>query len=269
VAGGSGKGTVLLPVSEKMKKVKLVIAYDGTDFSGFQSQPGQRTIQGTLEETLSKITDEPIQIHGSGRTDAGVHALGQVCHFETNSPIPANKYPYILRRALPRDILVVSAEEVAFDFHARKSAFWKTYRYQTDMHRIPHLFERRFRMHFPHAVNLDAMREAAKHLVGTHDFTSFCSTKTVLEDRVRTIYRLEVGTDDRGCFIEVTGNGFLYNMVRIIAGTLFEVGRGKLKTQAIPDILKAKDRRLAGPTFPPEGLILIRVGYEPWQDLEA
>ncbi|MBA4542324.1 MULTISPECIES: tRNA pseudouridine(38-40) synthase TruA [Thermoactinomyces] len=249
-----------------MKKIKLVIAYDGTDFSGFQAQPGQRTIQGTLQETLTRITGEPIEIYGSGRTDAGVHALGQVCHFETTSPIPVDKYPYILRRSLPRDILVLSAEEAASDFHARKSAYWKTYRYQTDRHRIPDLFERRFRTHLPYEVDQPAMQRAADRLVGTHDFTSFCSAKTVIEDRVRTIYRCEVGEDTHGFFIEVTGNGFLYNMVRIIAGTLYEVGRRNLDPEQIPAILEGRDRRLAGPTFPPEGLILLEVGYRPWQD---
>jgi tRNA pseudouridine38-40 synthase len=252
-----------------MKKIKLVIAYDGTDFSGFQAQPGQRTIQGTLQEVLTRITGEPIEIYGSGRTDAGVHALGQVCHFETTSPIPADKYRFILRRSLPKDIIVMSAEEAAPDFHARKSAFWKTYRYQTENHRIPNLFERRFRTHIPYEVDLVAMGRAARHLIGTHDFTSFCSAKTVIEDRVRTLYRCEVGEDERGFFIEVTGNGFLYNMVRIIAGTLYEVGRGKIDPDQIPAILDGRDRRLAGPTFPPEGLILLEVGYRPWKDFSS
>lgn len=247
-----------------MKKIKLIIAYDGTDFSGFQRQPGERTIQGTLEETLSHLTGEEILIHGSGRTDAGVHAIGQVCHFTTTSPIPAEKYPYILRRMLPRDIVVVSAAEVEAHFHARKSAYWKTYHYQIDTNPVPDIFNRRFRTHLPFPVDFAAMQEAGNLLVGTHDFTSFCSTKTVVTDRVRTIYRCQIKQEKQGFTIELTGNGFLYNMVRIIAGTLYEVGRHQRVVQEIPRILAACDRTLAGPTFPPEGLILVEVGYREW-----
>ncbi|RAL23288.1 tRNA pseudouridine(38-40) synthase TruA [Thermoflavimicrobium daqui] len=249
-----------------MKKIKLVIAYDGTDFSGFQRQPDKRTIQGTLEKVLSQLTGEEIQIYGSGRTDAGVHALGQVCHFSTNSPIPVDKYLYILRRLLPRDIVVQSCEEVPCDFHARKSAYWKTYRYQIETSRIPHIFMRRFYTHRPFVLDTKAMQEAGQLLLGTYDFTSFCSAKTVIEDRVRTIYDCQILKESNSILIEVTGNGFLYNMVRIIAGTLYEVGRGIRSAQEIVQILAAKDRTKAGPTFPPEGLILLQVGYVPWQD---
>lgn len=247
-----------------MKKIQMVIAYDGTDFSGFQRQPGQRTIQGTLEEALHRLTGEEIQVHGSGRTDAGVHALGQVCHFTTASPIPAEKYPYILRRMLPKDIIVISAAEADADFHARKSAYWKTYRYQIDTQPVPNLFTRRFRTHLPFPVDLDAMQAAGNLLVGTHDFTSFCSAKTHVSDRVRTIYQCRVKEVPGGIDIVLTGNGFLYNMVRIIAGTLYEVGRHERSAEEIPAILAARDRTLAGPTFPPEGLLLVQVGYSPW-----
>ncbi|MFC7442629.1 tRNA pseudouridine(38-40) synthase TruA [Laceyella putida] len=250
-----------------MKKIKLHIAYDGTDFSGFQRQPGQRTIQGELENALAILTREEVEIHGSGRTDAGVHAQGQICHFVTKSPIPAEKVAYILRNMLPRDIVAVSSEEVPHDFHARKSAYWKTYRYQIDTRRAPDVFSRRYRTHLPYPVDFQAMREAAGHLVGTHDFTSFCSAKTVVEDRVRTIYRCEIVEEEHGYAIQVTGSGFLYNMVRILAGTLVEVGRKQLDPAAIPAILAACDRTQAGPTFPPEGLILMEVGYHPWNNL--
>lgn len=245
-----------------MKKIKLIVAYDGTDFSGFQSQPGRRTVQGTLEEVLARITGESIQIVGSGRTDAGVHALNQVCHFTTSSPIPVEKYPYILRRALPRDLLVYKAEEVSPEFHAQKSARWKTYRYQLDLQPIPNIFERRFRMHVPVSLDIGAMQEAANHLVGTHDFTSFCSAKTEVVNRVRTIFHCQVFQQPDGLIIEVTGNGFLYNMVRIIAGTLVEVGKKRMKPEEMPFIIQAKDRQKAGPTFPPEGLVLVEVGYD-------
>ncbi|WP_124726432.1 tRNA pseudouridine(38-40) synthase TruA [Staphylospora marina] len=249
-----------------MKNIKLVIGYDGTDFSGFQRQPGQRTVQGTLEEALSRLTGEPVELHGSGRTDAGVHAIGQVCNFLTSRPIPAHKYREILMRMLPRDIVVRSSEEVPADFHARKSAHWKTYRYRIDTRPVPDLFLRRFRTHLPWPVDIAAMERAAAHLTGTHDFTSFCSPKTQVEDKVRTIYRFDVREEAGGIFMEVTGTGFLYNMVRILAGTVYEAGRGRLDPDRIPTILAARDRTAAGPTFPPEGLCLVKVGYSPWEE---
>lgn len=249
-----------------MKKVKLVVAYDGTDFSGFQKQPGRRTIQGTLEEMLFRLTGEVIEVHGSGRTDAGVHALGQVCHFTTNHPIPPNKYAYILRNMLPNDLIVQNSEEVPLDFHARKSAYWKTYRYQITTKPVPNLFSRRFRTHWPEEVDLERMKEAAELLIGTHDFTSFCSPKTPIEDKVRTIYQWVIHHDEEGYFLEVTGNGFLYNMVRILVGTLVQVGKGRLHPSRIRTILAAKDRQAAGPTAPPEGLILLEVGYTAWKN---
>jgi tRNA pseudouridine38-40 synthase len=246
-----------------MRKMKLIIAYDGTDFSGFQRQTGLRTIQGTLEETLSRILDEDIVVEGSGRTDAGVHALGQVCHFVTSKPVPVERFPYILRHTLPRDLIVVASEEVAMDFHARKSACWKTYRYQVETLPVPRLHMRRFAYHYPvHELNLNAMIKAAEYLVGTHDFTSFCSAKTEVENKVRTIYDIKVMEEDNFRYVEVTGSGFLYNMVRIIVGTLHEVGKGKIKVENIPSILSACDRQTAGSTFPPEGLHLVEVGYE-------
>lgn len=247
-----------------MKKVKLVVAYDGTDFSGFQRQPGRRTIQGVLEETLQRLTGEAVEVHGSGRTDAGVHALGQVCHFSTNHPIPPDKYAYILRNMLPKDLIVISSEEVSSDFHARKSAYWKTYRYQVTTALVPNIFSRRFRTHWPEKVDLKKMKKAAEYLIGTHDFTSFCSPKTPIEDKVRTIYQWDIRSDEEGYILEVTGNGFLYNMVRILVGTLVQVGKGRIQPSEIQEILKAKDRQAAGPTAPPEGLILLEVGYKPW-----
>jgi tRNA pseudouridine38-40 synthase len=248
-----------------VKKIKLTIAYDGTDFSGFQRQPGRRTIQGTLEETLSRVLKEDIIIEGSGRTDAGVHALGQVCHFTTNKPIPAERFPHILCHTLPADIIVVKGEEVPFEFHARKSACWKTYRYQVETLSVPRLHMRRYAYHFPTAVNVEAMQRAAQLLIGEHDFTSFCSAKTEIEHKVRTIYNIRLSEADQLRFVEVTGSGFLYNMVRIIVGTLHDVGKGKILVEHIPAIIEAKDRQAAGSTFPPEGLHLVEVGYRPWE----
>ncbi len=245
-----------------MRNIKLIIAYDGTDFSGFQRQPGQRTIQGVLEETLSRILGEEIVMEGSGRTDAGVHALGQVCHFLTTKPVPADRFPYILRHSLPPDLIVTSSEEEAIDFHARKSACWKTYRYQVESLAVPRLHMRRFAYHFPTVnINLDAMKLAATYLIGEHDFTSFCSAKTEMENKVRTIYDVKVWEENGFRYVEVTGSGFLYNMVRIIVGTLHDIGKGKISPDDIPIILAACDRQAAGSTFPPEGLHLVEVGY--------
>jgi tRNA pseudouridine38-40 synthase len=246
-----------------MRKIKLTVAYDGTDFSGFQRQPSQRTIQGTLETTLTRILGEPTVVEGSGRTDAGVHALGQVCHFTTSNPIPVDRFPYVMRHTLPRDLVVVESVETDSDFHARKSAYWKTYRYQVDSERIPRLHMRRFSYHLPiEGIDLPTMQRAAEYLIGRHDFTSFCSAKTEIEDKVRTIYDIQVYEENGFRYVEVTGSGFLYNMVRILVGTLYEVGRGKLAVDNIPYILAACERQAAGPTFPPEGLHLVEVGYQ-------
>ena len=252
-----------------MKNIKLVIAYDGTDYHGFQRQPQCKTIQGTIEESLSRLTKESIQVVGSGRTDRGVHAWGQVCHFYTHSPIPAEKYAMILRDQLPRDILVCSSEEVPLSFHAQKDACWKTYRYQIETNAIPNVFERRYYTHLPGPLDLKQMQIAAQYLLGTHDFTAFCSAKTQVKNRVRTLYDCKVEAIDRKVWIEVTGSGFLYNMVRIIAGTLYLVGRKKLDPEQIIDIRQSLNRQNAGPTLPPEGLVLVRVGYRPWKSRDS
>jgi tRNA pseudouridine38-40 synthase len=261
--------TLLCPNLSKqgitLQKIKLIVAYDGTDFVGFQSQPGKRTIQGTLEETLSQLTTEKIHIYGSGRTDAGVHALGQVCHFQTASPIPAEKYAYILRRMLPRDIAIHSSTEIDMEFDACKHAHWKTYRYYIDTCPVPDVFRRRFRTHLPFLVDFAQIQQAADRLVGRFDFTSFCGTKTGITNRVRTIYQCQLVPEIDGFYLQVTGNGFLYHMVRIMVGTLYQVGRRERSVSDISSILAATDRTRAGPTFPPGGLHLVEVGYQPWR----
>lgn len=252
-----------------MKKICIVIAYDGTDYHGFQRQPNKRTVQGTLEKLLAIVTNEDICVDGAGRTDAGVHALGQVCHFYTQSTISSKKFCYILNRIGPRDLVVQKSFEIDHEFDARKSACWKTYRYELNTSFIPDIRSHRYQMHFRHPLDVLRMQQAASALVGTHDFSSFSSQKTHVKSKVRTIYSCTIHTNPAHIAIEVTGNGFIYNMVRIIAGTLVNVGRGRISAEDIPRILAAKDRSLAGPTFPPHGLTLVRVAYKPWSVIEG
>lgn len=247
-----------------MKKICLEVAYDGTDYHGFQRQPGQRTVQGILEKLLSGVTKEDICIDGAGRTDAGVHAVGQVCHFRTRSTISSDKFRYILNRIGPRDLVIRKSREVGHEFDARKSAYWKTYRYELDTSPIPDIRTHRYQMHFRFPLDVSRMQQAANELVGTHDFSAFSSQKTHVQSKIRTIYRCNIHKHPTSIAIEVTGNGFIYNMVRIIAGTLVNVGSCRIPVSEIPRIIASQDRGLAGPTFPPHGLTLLRVGYTPW-----
>ncbi len=211
------------------------------------------------------MTGESVAITGAGRTDAGVHALGQVIHFETSAPVPTERWVRLLNASLPRDLLVTQANEVSKEFHARYDACWKHYRYTLDTSPIPDLFRRRYLTHYPHPLSGDLMQKAARHLTGTHDFTSFSSARAQVKDRRRTLYHCEVREVGPGIFsFEVVGNGFLYHMVRILAGTLVDIGAGKIPPDAILGILEAKDRSAAGKTFPPEGLVMVKVGYTPW-----
>lgn len=270
-----------------MRNICLLVSYDGTRYYGFQTQPGGNTIQDRLEEAIWQLTGERIRVVGSGRTDAGVHARGQVVHFHTSSRIPAERWALALNARLPEDIVVRAAAEVPESFHARHDALSKTYRYTINTRRFPDVFRRRYEYHHPRPLDLAAMREGLRHLVGEHDFTSFASIHSAAEHHVRTIFeaRLEVERtgeeadlagrgdgagfggdlpDGRGVVhLLLTGNGFLYNMVRIIAGTILEVGEGKRAPDEIARILAAKDRSLAGPTAPAHGLTLMEVGYDP------
>ncbi len=247
-----------------LHKLKMTIAYDGLDFYGFQRQPGRRTVQGTLEETIQRITGEKIQIVGAGRTDAGVHAKGQVIHFLTENPMPLHRWQRALNLSLPRDLVVLKVEKVPLSFHARHDACWRHYRYTIDRRPIPDVFTRRFRTHLHCSLDVARMRKAGKYLEGTHDFTSFSVARSTVEDRVRTLYQVDVEGDSELITISLIGNGFLHHMVRIIVGTLVEVGSGQREPDEIPAILAAKDRRKAGKTFPPEGLCMMEVGYESW-----
>lgn len=245
-----------------MRRLKCRVAYDGTDFSGFQVQPEQVTIQGEIEAALQRITGETIQIAGSGRTDAGVHARGQVFHFDTRSGIPIEKWAFVLNNQFPDSIVILSVEEASRDFHARFDAKAKEYRYCIDNGPVANVFRHRYADHIRSPLDLEAMRQAARHLVGTHDFTSFCSAKTFVEDKVRTVYDLRVEAAGDEVWVICRGNGFLYNMVRIIVGTLVEVGQGKRQPDELLSILQGRDRELAGKTAPAKGLTMWEVFYE-------
>lgn len=244
-----------------MGLVRLDVSYDGTDFHGFARQPGLRTVQGTLEEVLARLLSTEIEVFGSGRTDAGVHARAQVVHFEQESGPPPERYPRVLARLLPRDIVVTSGSEPPPGFHARFSVRQKTYRYTLQRAKTEDVFTRRYVWHLPEELDLARMADAAKHLVGTHDFTSYCKAGTPIEDKVRTIFALNL--QERGSYVDLicTGSGFLQNMVRIIAGTLVDVGMGKMTPEAVLQSLRARDRRSAGRTAPPNGLTLWQVEY--------
>ncbi len=245
-----------------MPKVKLVVAYDGTDFHGFARQQSLRTVQGTLETVLERVLGYPVEVFGSGRTDAGVHARAQVVHFEMGAGPPVERFPYLLRRALPNDIVCVEACEVDEGFHARFSAQAKTYRYTLQQARVADVFTNRYAWHLPVSLDTAAMERAAKHLIGHHDFTSFCAASTPVQDKRRTIWELKLTSRETYLDLYCTGNGFLQNMVRIVAGTLVDVGEHRIADEDVPHILAGRDRRLAGRTAPAHGLTLWRVEYE-------
>lgn len=245
-----------------MKRIKLEIAYDGTNYCGWQLQPGLPTIESELNKALSDLLGEEIIVIGASRTDSGVHAMGNVAVFDTKSRIPAERICPALNVRLPEDIRVQSSIEVPENFHPRKVPCRKTYEYRI-LNRKVALPTKRLYTHFIYYnLDLQAMQEAANYLIGKHDFKSFCSVKTQVKETVRTIYQLEVSKQRDLIVIRVTGSGFLYNMVRIIAGTLIEVGRGAIPPEKVMDILQGCDRELAGPTAPPQGLFLKNIEYE-------
>lgn len=257
-----------------LRRILITVAYDGTNYHGFQKQnSGAVTIEGVLNDTLTNVFKEPIEVIGASRTDTGVHAYGNLAVFDTHSRIEAEKVPYALNRSLPEDIRVLCGEEVPLDFHPRKCDTIKTYEYR--IYNAPfNLPQKRLYSYWTYAkLDVEKMQRATGYFIGTHDFASFCSAGTQTPTTVRTLYELTVETDDpfdseddpeapvcRDIIIRVSGSGFLYNMVRIIAGTLMEVGKGRIEPEQIADIIEARDREAAGPTAPPEGLTL--VGYE-------
>ncbi|HEU4965586.1 MAG TPA: tRNA pseudouridine(38-40) synthase TruA [Bacilli bacterium] len=244
-----------------MRNIKLTVAYDGTNFHGFQIQPNLRTVQGVLQETLERVVGHSVSVIGSGRTDAGVHARGQVINFHTAVNIPLDKWPIAANVRLPDDLVVLAAEEMPSDWHARFNAKGKVYRYRIDCGHVPNVFTRHYSYHFPYPLRIESMTEAAGALVGRHDFTSFCAANTPVEDKVRLLHAVEVEVEGDSLTITCRGEGFLYNMVRIIAGTLLDVGRGKIDPEEMPAILAACDRTRAGVTAPAHGLTMWEVLY--------
>ena len=275
-----------------MRRIMLTVAFDGTNYSGWQIQPNKETIEGVLNRELSRLLNEEIKVVGASRTDSGVHAEGAVCVFDTESKIPGDKFSYAINQKLPEDIRIRNSKEVDITFHPRRVNSRKTYRYRIRHDEFPNPLDARYSYHVYTKLDIEAMRRACEFIKGKHDFKSFCSVHTDVDTTVRTVYdvHIDVTPDKRllqmsglmkssgesGAMrsggesaagrirpeiidIYVTGNGFLYNMVRIIAGTLIEVGQGKIKPEEIPAIIEACDREKAGPTAPAKGLTLI--GY--------
>lgn len=245
-----------------MRNIKLTIEYDGREFNGWQKQPNKLNIQGTIEQAIKVITSEDVELNASGRTDAGVHALGQVANFKTNSKIPIEKMAIAINANLKKSIRIKDAQEVEERFHSRLSCKRKTYRYIINNAKEASAIYRNLETHVPDKLDLKKMEEAIKYFIGEHDFKAFRASGTSSKSSVRTIYDAKIiQKEDNRIWIELTGNGFLYNMVRIIVGTLIEVGQQKIEPSKIKEILESKNRENAGKTFPPNGLYLVKVEY--------
>ena len=244
-----------------MRNIKLTIEYDGKDFNGWQKQPNKLNIQGEIERAIEEITGEQVDLYGSGRTDAGVHSLGQVANFKTNSKLPIEKVAIAINSKLKKSIRIKKAEEVSENFHSRYNCHKKKYRYIINNSSQGSAIYRGLEYHVSQKLNADEMKKAIKFFEGEHDFKAFKSSGTSSKSSVRTIYNAELKQNGERIIIELTGNGFLYNMVRIISGTLLEVGLGNIKAEDIPNIIESKDRKMAGKTLPPHGLYLVEVMY--------
>lgn len=246
-----------------MRRIQLIIEYDGTNYAGWQRQENAMAVQQVVEEKLRKLTKEHIVIHGASRTDAGVHAMGQSAHFDTACRIPAEKFSYALNTMLPLDVRIRYSREVPESFHARFSTRGKRYRYL--FHAQPHAsaIHRLTRAHIIYPLDIDLMQREAQSLVGTHDFAAYAASGSVVKDTVRTIYRADVTREGDEVKLIVEGSGFLYNMVRIIAGTLVGVGSGKLEPGAFAKAIETGNRLDLGVTAPAHGLTLMEVFYDP------
>lgn len=243
-------------------RVKMIVAYDGTNYKGWQVQPNGITIEEILNQQLSELLGEDVVVTGASRTDSGVHSLGNVAIFDTDTRMPADKIAFALNQRLPEDIVVQGSCEVPADWHPRYQSSRKTYEYRI-LNRTFRMPTRRLDTYFYHyPLDVEKMQQAASYLVGEHDFKSFCSVGAQVKSTVRTIYACDVFKEDDIITIRVTGNGFLYNMVRIIAGTLIRIGGGDMPPEQIKDILDARDRNTAGPTAPAHGLTMMGIEYE-------
>lgn len=245
-----------------MKRVKLVVAYDGTNYHGWQVQDNGITIEEVLNRTISELVQEDIKVIGASRTDAGVHACGNVAVFDTESRIPGDKFSFALNQRLPEDIRIQESCEVDADFHPRYADTVKTYEYNILNRRFELPSKRLYAAFCYYPMDIERMNQAAAYLVGEHDFKSFCSAGAQVQTTVRTIYAVNVTKEDDMVYIRITGNGFLYNMVRIIAGTLMQVGTGLMEPEQVKEILEARDRSKAGPTAVAKGLTLVEIRYE-------
>lgn len=251
-----------------MKRIQLIIAYDGTGYHGWQIQKNAVTVEAALTEALSELLREPVEVIGASRTDAGVHAMGNVAVFDTETRIPADKIAIALNRFLPEDIRVLKSEETEPGFHPRYCESEKTYEYRIANTPIQIPVLQRYSYHVYHDLNVEKMRKAAAALVGTHDFSAFCSAGSQVQDKVRTVYEIDIRQNPiasvnggREIVLRVRGNGFLYNMVRIIAGTLIEVGIGRRSVASVAEAVETGERGKAGPTAPAQGLSLLGIEY--------
>ena len=242
--------------------IKLTISYDGTEFCGYQIQPNKRTVEQEIKTAIKKLTGEDTTIVASGRTDSGVHAKGQVVNFLTNSTIEPNKFHLALNSLLPSDVRVLSSKKVSENFNSRYCAKKKTYKYFCYFGEVENPIKSRYSVLLKYFIDLEKVKEACKIIEGTHDFKCFCSTGSSVKTTVRTIYKLSVQKRSNDLIFSVTGNGFLYNMVRIIVGTLISVGEGKITLQELESALKTGERSLVGKTMPPNGLSLEKVIYK-------
>ncbi|OPJ54861.1 tRNA pseudouridine(38-40) synthase TruA [Alkalithermobacter paradoxus] len=243
-----------------MRNIKLTIEYEGTNYAGWQRQKNGISIQEVIENAILKVTGEIVNLTSSGRTDSGVHALGQVANFTTSSAIPAEKFAGAINSKLPEDICIISSQEVCMDFHSRYSAKKKVYRYVILNSRYKRPIYRNFSYNINYDLDMGKVKDQAKQLIGTHDFVGFMSSGSSVKTTVRTIYDISIKEEEDLIIIEVEGNGFLYNMVRIIAGTLIDIGRGRIK-EDLKTIIESKDRNRAGHTAPAKGLFLKKVYY--------
>lgn len=250
-----------------MRRIRLIVSYDGTNYSGWQIQKNSVTVEGELRNALRQLLKEDVEVIGASRTDAGVHAMGNIAVFDTNSGIPSEKFAIALNHYLPDDIRIQYSDEVEAEYHPRYQNTEKTYEYTILNTKIALPMWRNYSYHVYQELDCDAMRQAAELLVGEHDFSAFCSAGAQVKSKVRTIYEVSLSeepisnTEGRIIRIRVRGNGFLYNMVRIIAGTLLDVGMGRRTPQQVREALQTGERQKAGPTAPPQGLMLVKIEH--------